>query len=384
MGLFTANRLNNVTTPDQVQVTATTFPFTPQNFSALGVNIDNTNFTYVTRAQAMTIPSLARAHGIIAGTIATLPLEQYDANDVETPQVPQLIKQPDPSVPRANTIGALVSDLFFYGAAYLQVLEVDATNRPVRARRMDPLRVTYNTNPQGTLIVSYSLDANMLPNNGVNSLIVFNSLDPDGILLRGGRTIKTAIELEAASYRMASEPVPTMILTNDGMNLDPDQKQNLMSAFRQARRDRSTAYVEGPIKLETVGFDSAQMQLVEARQYQCGNEIARLCGIPAWYVNAESTSATYSNVSATRRELLDFGLRPYVSILEDRLSMDDVTRPGFKIRFDLDDFLRGNPAEQVALAVELKNAGIITNDEARDLVDLAPSTILGVTQNEQA
>jgi HK97 family phage portal protein len=384
MGLFTANRLNNVTTPNPIEITATTFPFTPQNFSALGAPIDNINFTYVTRAQAMTIPSLARAHGIIAGTIATLPIEQYDANDIETPQIPQLIKQPDPSVPRANTIGALVSDLFFYGVGYLQILEVDATNRPVRARRMDPLRVTYNTNPQGTLIVSYSLDATLLPNNGVNSLIVFNSLDPDGILLRGGRTIKTAIELEAASYRMASEPVPTMILTNDGMNLDPEQKQNLMSAFRQARRDRSTAYVEGPIKLETVGFDSAQMQLVEARQYQCGNEIARLCGIPAWYVNAESTSATYSNITSTRRELLDFGLRPYVSIIEDRLSMDDITRPGFKIRFDLDDFLRGNPAEQVALAVELKNAGIITNDEARDLVDLAPSTTLGVTEVEQA
>jgi HK97 family phage portal protein len=136
--------------------------------------------------------------------------------------------------------------------------------------------------------------------------------------------------------------------------------------------------------MDVVGFDSAQMQLVEARQYQCGAEIARLMGIPAWYVNAESASATYSNVTAERRALLDFGLRQYITVIEDRMSMNDVTPPNRHVRFDLDDFLRGNPDEQTALAVDLLGAGIINVDEARDLVDYAPSTPMGVTQNEQA
>ena len=136
--------------------------------------------------------------------------------------------------------------------------------------------------------------------------------------------------------------------------------------------------------MDVVGFDSAQMQLVEARQYQCGNEIARLMGIPAWYVNAENASATYSNVTATRRELLDFGLRNYLVVIEDRLSMSDVTPPNRRVRFDLDDFLRGNPDEQTALAVDLLGAGIIDVNEARDLVDYAPSTPMGVTNNDNA
>lgn len=381
MGLFTANRIRENL---PVTVEANVTPYTPANFYALGVPVDTTNFTYVTKSQALTIPALARAHNIIAGTIGSLPINEYDDMDREVDKPRNLVTQPDPAVTRANTISSLVSDLIFYGAAYALIMEVDALGYPVHIRRIDPLRITFNTNELGTLVVSYNLDTQTLPNQGVNSLIVFNSMDPDGVLMRGGRTIKTAIELEAASFRMAQEPVPTMILTNDGYNLDAEQKTDLLAAFKRARRDRATAYVEGPIKMDVVGFDSAQMQLVEARQYQCGNEIARLMGIPAWYVNAESASATYSNVTAERRSLLDFGLRQHLCILEDRLSMNDVTPPNRKVRFDLDDFLRGNPDEQVALAVDLFSNGIIDVNEARDLVDYAPSTPMGATQNEQA
>jgi HK97 family phage portal protein len=380
VGLFNASRIKQ--NADTVE--ANVVPYTPANFYALGVPVDSTNFTYVTKMQALTIPALARAHNIIAGTIGSLPLQEMDSLDREIDKPRVLVTQPDPAIPRANTISSLVSDLIFYGAAYAIIMETDGLGYPVHIRRVDPLRITFNTNDLGTLVVSYNMDSVTLPNQGINSLIVFNSMDAEGVLARGGRTIKTAIELESASFRMAQEPVPTMILTNDGYNLDAEQKTDLLAAFKRARRDRATAYVEGPIKMDVVGFDSAQMQLVEARQYQCGAEIARLMGIPAWYVNAESASATYSNVTAERRALLDFGLRQYIVIIEDRLSMNDVTPPNRTVEFDLDDFLRGNPDEQVALAVDLLGAGIIEVDEARDLVDYAPSTPMRGPSSEQA
>jgi HK97 family phage portal protein len=170
---------------------------------------------------------------------------------------------------------------------------------------------------------------------------------------------------------MAQEPVPQMVLRNEGMNLPADQKEQLLTAFKSARRTRSTAYVEGPINLEVVGLDSAQMQLTEARAYTA-SEIARVMNIPAWYINAESASSTYSNVSAERRSLLDFSLRPYLDSLESRLSMDDITPRGQYVEVEMDDFLRGNPTERVDVIVKLLDAGIISIDEARALEDLAP------------
>jgi hypothetical protein len=344
--------------------------------------IDGIGFTYVTREQAMSVPAVARARNIICGTIGSLPLEEYNAQDISIKNR-VVIDQPDPAVPRANTIGWLVDDLLFHGIGYLQVMDVSpADGRPYRLRRVNPVRVTPNISADQTLVISYNLDGQLLPNNGLGSLIVFNGMD-EGVLVRAGRTIKTAMELEQAAYRMASEPVPQMVLNNEGMNLDSNQISNLLASFKQARRDRSTAYTEGPIKLTTLGFDSAQMQLTEGRAHSNG-EIARLMGIPAIYVGAETNSMTYSNVTSERRSLVDFSLRPYLDIIESRLSMDDVTPRGQQVRFDMDDFLRGNPAEQVDIAVKLLAGGIITVDEARDLVDLAPSTTLGAPANDTA
>lgn len=380
MGLLNAWRVNTQNPSNYVpDVTASVFPYTPLNYGSVVLPVDGIGFTYVTREQAMSVPAVARARNIICGTIGSLPLQEYNSQHVEIPSR-QVIKQPDVAVPRANTISWLVDDLLFQGYGYLQVMETGPDTRPTRLRRINPVRITYNLNRDGTLIVSYNLDGTLLPNNGVGSLIVFNGMD-EGVLVRAGRTIKTAIELEAAAYRMAAEPVPQMVLNNEGMNLDSNQIGNLLASFKQARRDRSTAYTEGPIKLTTLGFDSAQMQLTEGRSHSNG-EIARLMGIPALYVGAETNSMTYSNVTSERRNLVDFSLRAFLDIIESRLSMDDVTPVGQHVRFDLDDFLRGNPDEQVDIAVKLLAGGIITVDEARELVDLAPSSSLGVPDND--
>jgi HK97 family phage portal protein len=319
----------------------------------------------------MTVPAVARARNIIAGTIATLPLSTYqEMTEAELPSRP-VIKQPDPALPRNITLAWTLDDLLFYGVAYWQILTTSAEDgRVTSARRIDPTRVTMRTDPNTQNIESWTVDGQLIPFNGIGSLIVFWGLD-EGVLARAGRTIKTAIELEAAALRMAQEPVPQMVLRNEGMNLPEDQKESLLSAFKTARRTRSTAYVEGPINLDIVGFDSAQLQLVEARAYTA-SEIARAVGIPAWYINAESATSTYSNVSAERRSLLDFSLRNLISVVEGRLSQDDITPRGQYVEFELDDFLRGNPTERVDTLVKLLDAGIISIDEARAMEDLSP------------
>ena len=369
MGLLSAFRLQNTLAqlPD-IPVTAAVGNTIEPYLNHLGFG-DTTG--YVTRQQAMTVPAVARARNIIAGTVASLPLSTYvEATEAEIPNRP-FIKQFDPSITRANTLTWLVDDLMFYGVGYMQILATSLEDgRVTQARRIDPLRVSMRTDQTTQVIQAWLVDGREVPFNGVSSLIVFWGAD-EGILNRAGRTIKTAVELESASLRMAQEPAPQMILRNEGMNLPADQKESLLAAFRNARRTRSTAYIEGALSLDMVGFDSAQLQLVEARQHAAA-EIARVCNIPAWYINAESASSTYSNVSAERRSLIDFSLRPILDAIESRLSQDDITPRGQYVEFELDDFLRGNPAERVDVIVKMLEAGIINIDEARAMEDLAP------------
>ena len=372
MGLFNALRINSaISSLPEISVTAATTNYLTPNPMAYGFSPDAAAFQYVTRREAMTVPAIARARNIIASTIGSLPLQTYLENtESEIPNRP-VIKQPDPALTRENTLTWTVDDLLFYGVAYWQILGTSMEDsRVTQARRIDPMRVSMKTDQTGQNIIGYAIDGIDVPNQGIKSLIVFWGPD-EGLLARAGRTVKTAVELESAALRMAQEPVPQMILRNEGMNLPADQKDSLLRAFKNARATRSTAYVEGPITLDVVGFDSAQLQLVEARGYTA-SEIARAVGIPAWYINAESATSTYSNVSAERRSLVDFSLRPYLSTIESRLSMDDVTPRGQYVEFELDDFLRGNPTERVDVIIKLLESGIIDISEARQMEDLAP------------
>lgn len=368
MGLLSAFRLQNQleTLPSLSVTAAVSNTIEPYASNAIFPHLYG-----VTRADAMTVPAIARARNIICGTIATLPLSTYqESTEAELPNRP-FIKQFDPAMTRQNTLTWLLDDILFYGVGYLQVMATTMEDgRVSQARRIDPQRVTMRTDQTTQVIQAWQVDNRDVPFNGVNSLIVFWGPD-EGLLSRAGRTIRTAIELESAALRMAQEPVPQMVLRNEGMNLPEDQKESLLSAFRNARRTRATAYVEGPINLEVVGYDSAQLQLVEARAYTA-SEIARCVGIPAWYLNAESASSTYSNVSAERRSLVDFSLRNFYSVVEARLSQDDITPRGQYVEFELDDFLRGNPTERVDTIVKLLDAGIINVDEARAMEDLSP------------
>ena len=355
-------------------------PITPQVVTAAEVNYstagsgwwwDATNLP-VSRAEAMSVPAIARARNIMCGTVGTLGLERYsDMSGKHLSSIP-LYYQPDPASPRSVTYTWLADSLLFYGVAFAQVLETYAEdNRPSRFRWIDPQRVTPQYNSNNTMIVGYQLDGSILPTTGVGSLIAFQGTD-EGLLNRAGRTIRTAIELEKAANRAAAEPMPTTVLQSTGIDLPGSQITELLTRWKAARRERSTAYLSSGLKMEAIGFDPKSQQLVEARQF-IASEIARACSIPAWYLNAETASMTYSNTEQERRTLIDFSIMPLLlKPIEDRLSMMDVSPRAVSVRFDLEDFFRGSAMERLDITAKLLELGLITPEQAMEREDLSP------------
>lgn len=326
----------------------------------------------VSRAEAMSVPAVARARNIMCGTVGALPLERYsDMTGKHLTAVP-LQYQPDPASPRSVTYSWLADSLLFYGTAFAQVLEIYADDRrPSRIRWVDPMRVTPEYSDNASMIIGYLLDGSRVPATGVGSLICFQGTD-EGLLNRAGRTIRTAIELEKAANRAAAEPLPTTVLQSTGMDLPPERITDLLTKWKQARQTRSTAYLYSGLKMEAVGFSSRDTQLVEARQH-IASEIARACSIPAWYLNAESASMTYSNVTAERRSLIDFSIMPLLlKPIEDRMSMPDLAPRAVSVRFDLEEFLRGSALERLEVTRIMLELGLITTEEAMKREDLSP------------
>jgi HK97 family phage portal protein len=332
----------------------------------------------VNRDAAMTVPAIARARNVIAGTIASLPIHVYDLAGTRLPE-PLWVRQPDPLTPRPVTLAWTVEDLIFHGVAYWQVIDVFAEDgRPRHFRRIHPGRVSFHLDEKGLTVTEYQVDGVRVPMRGLSSLVVFPGMD-EGILRRGGRTIKAAVELERAALRYAEEPMPSVILRNEGVDLPDDQVDSLLARWKQSRTQRSTAYLSSSITAEAMGFSPEQLQLVAGREY-LATELARLMSIPPRYVGASSgDSMTYSNTTQQRRDLVDFSLRPWLEAIEERLSMDDVTTRGTAVAFSLDDFLRSEPMERAQFLTAMVTAGIYTVDEARayeQLADRAPGAPL--------
>jgi len=345
-----------------------TFPDKPLSVWAPG--FDGVTSTFVTRREALSVPACSRGRNVIVGTAASLELHvkrKFDDSRVEP--TPTIISQPDKNMPTAVVYGMTAENLLFHGVAYWQIKEIDpATGRPSQIRWIDAPRVSQVLDSTGEIVIGYQLEAQRLPDNGIGSLIQFTGIDPDGILNRGGRTLRTAAALERAVFNYAETPTPSVVLKAN-VPMDSNKATAILNAWKQARQTKGTAFLSDNVDMQSVGFNAADLQLTEAREY-LAKEIARLMNIPAYYLDAATNSMTYSNVTAERRALLDFSLRPLLTAIEQRLSMDDVTVSTQYVEYDLDDFLRGNPLERADVYSKLIPLGVLTVDEAREEEDL--------------
>ena len=330
--------------------------------------------TNTTRQLAMSVPSVARARNIICGTIGSLPLTTFNRITGQYVDPHRVINQPDPRVAGFVIYNWLAEDIWLYGAGYGQVLEMYSSTDGGRVRawtRVSPDRVTVDTDFLNTEITGYKVDGKSVPLQGVGSIIRFDGPD-EGLLHRAGKTIAAAVYLENAAVNYAKEPAPTMVLKSNGTNLTAERISALLSAWKTARQSRSTAFLNADVNLEQFGFDPKSLQLAEGRQY-VALELARACGIPAYFLSAEATSMTYSNAVSERRSLVDFSLRPILKAIEERLSLPDFVPNPVMVRFALDDFLRGNALERAQVYEILNRIGAMSVEQIQREEDLIPN-----------
>jgi HK97 family phage portal protein len=362
-----------VQTAKPIKVSDVAAALTPVQISDSVYNILG-GATNTTRQLAMSVPSVARARNIICGTIGSLPLTTFNRITGQYVDPHRVINQPDPRVAGFVIYNWLAEDIWLYGAGYGQVLEMYSSTDGGRVRawtRVSPDRVTVDTDFLNTEITGYKVDGKSVPLQGVGSIIRFDGPD-EGLLHRAGKTIAAAVYLENAAVNYAKEPAPTMVLKSNGTNLTAERISALLSAWKTARQSRSTAFLNADVNLEQFGFDPKSLQLAEGRQY-VALELARACGIPAYFLSAEATSMTYSNAVSERRSLVDFSLRPILKAIEERLSLPDFVPNPVMVRFALDDFLRGNALERAQVYEILNRIGAMSVEQIQREEDLIPN-----------
>ena len=377
MGILQRLKLVDDTVTPSPKISAQYGP--PVMDATYGVNYWNNGSSYgyndvaIDLNSAMQVPSVAKCRNLICGIVAGIPLELYKKSTGEELGSPVWLDQPDYRQPRSVTISYTVQSLLFYQVAYWEVTDVYALDgRPSRFAWVQNDRVTVKLNKYNTEVDYYMVNNERRPDNGVGSIVTFQSLNP-GVLVSGARTIRAALDIERAASVAAATPIPSGHIKNSGADLPEPVVQGLLAAWKSARASRSTAYLTSTLDYIPTQFSPKDMMYTDAIQ-SASTQIARLMNVPAYMLSADANaSMTYQNILDARKEFFAYTLAPFVCAIEDRLSMNDITANGNMVRFAVNEtFLRVDATERLATIEKLLSLNLITLDQAREMEDLSP------------
>jgi hypothetical protein len=321
----------------------------------------------ISKAEALRCPPVKRARDLIAGAIGQFPLHVLDpAGRPADTFRPNLFEQPEEGIAPSITWTRVVEDMLLCERAWLERIAVGWHGRIVTSRRLDAETVTvqpeYKQTPYGT--------AKVWP--AVEGLIRIDS--PNGGLLDCSPAIRACILLERAVLNGANgmPPIDYFTPADDSDPLEDDEEVTaILDQWAENRRTRRTAYVPASLKYNVAGWDPEKLQLAEART-QAILEIARITGIDAEELSVSTTSRTYANTQDRRRVRVEDVLGPYMTAIESRLSMDDVTPHGYTVRFDSSAYLRLDDDLAATSDASLIAAKVLTPNEARAKRGLQP------------
>lgn len=333
----------------------------------------------MSRELCMSIPTAANCVALVKNTVAQLPVGKSRGAERLSPGA--LLTKPDPSSTWAAQIERTAEDLLLHGRATWVILAWDgeATERnprgfPVRARYVPAEQVTQHLSDDWGAydrVTHYTVGATDLAPDRVIHFDAGHS----GVLTYGAKSLRAAVELEAAAARFATVDLPVGVLKNEGAQLGPDEALALVETFTEARRRNSIAFLQG-VEFETSPIDAAGLQLVEARA-TAAVEISRLFSVPVSMVSASPTGGAsamlYANLATQFAAFIRQAVAPVIIAIEAALSDDAVTAHGQAVTLDTQSFLRSDPTASMEFVTGLLAGEVISPDEARSFLGIPPS-----------
>jgi Phage portal protein len=320
----------------------------------------------ISREQAIQVPAVKRVRDLVAGTLGALQPRMIDLGSRTVPS--ELLDQPEENRARSITMTDLFEDMLFEKHAWWRIVDVGSNGYPSKVVRLEPRSVTVRE--EGRVYVNsrtgmpQGLHWDFVPDS---ELIRFDSPN-DPLLVAGAAAIRQALLLGRAASRYAEHPMPLGFFTPKEPGMGPGDKteiDNMLDHFEEQRRRRAWAYMED-LDAQTLSWSPEQMALTAQRDYAV-LEISRLGGVDPEELGVSTTTRTYANAEQRRLDLIDFTLIAYVTAVEDRLKMADVTPPGQRAVYDYSGFLRSDTLSRLQAYKAGVEVGVYTPDRIAEI-----------------
>lgn len=349
---------------------------------SLTADLGFTRAALVAQDIALSIPAVRKAVHVIAGTIGTFTLAAWQGETrlPDTDGRVAFLTQPDPRRTLQWILTRTVQDIIWRDRAVWRITDRTLYNTTRGVERLHPHRYDIIEHPRDPdTITSIIIDGDETSPDHP-TLVVFDGAGLGGLRRHGFDLLTLYGELQAAAGRYAVAPHPHAILKNHGADLTDDEIETLLQSWETARARRSVGYLNDVVDYEANGWSAKELQLTEAREH-AALEVARIFGLPAKSLDAKSGDAmTYSTTVEWRKEEVK-ALRPWMTVIDQTLSMDDRTgRPsgllvphGITVRLDTADYLRDDAKTRMDTWNAALERGVLTPEEVRAAEPLARS-----------
>lgn len=177
---------------------------------------------------------------------------------------------------------------------------------------------------------------------------------------------------EAAGRQFANGAMIGGVVTSDD-DLPPEEglaiKQDLNARVKGVANAGDIAFVNRRLTFHPWTMTAEDAQFIESRAFQV-EEVARIFGVPKVLLAQDGASTWGSGIAELNRGLAKYTLMAYTSRIEEVFS-DLLPAPQF-VEFDYKGLLQGSPADEMDLLIKQKDAGILSVDEIREILNLAP------------
>lgn len=293
----------------------------------------------ITREQALTIPGVSRARGVLISLVCDVPLVAAKrAPDVvlltRAPSQPAwLTTSPGWAGPFQRMLLSL-DDHIFYGETLWGVTrgEAPAGIRPILNAWHIPYE-DWSIDPAGRICVRDE-DGQQIPADADEVLYI--PAAHDGLLATASRTFRGAVDLERSWISRARNPIPALDLhETEETNLEEDERQEIVDAWAAARTDPNGAIASTPWNIDARVLGTVDAQLFVEGRNAVRLDIANFFQLPAALIDATTATAslTYTTQESAESSVGGMSIPYWARPFEDRLSQDDVVPHGTAVRF---------------------------------------------------
>jgi hypothetical protein len=308
----------------------------------------------VSREEALSVAAVQRGRNELC-SIGTIPLRLYRGVEV---QDSPLFRQFDLDVPNVVHMAMTIEDLALERIAWWRVTGRDFDGFPMSVCRVEPGRVVLKR-PTGAPLPGDDrwvwvrhCDGPGYDQVPASDMKRFDSPNP-GILKSNAMAVRVMRRLDALIGSYAENPSLREYFTDgdnpDVDNMREDEIEPWLAEYAAMRQQRPfVGWVPSTVKRVEGGVPSPKDLTLADLRTSVMIDLANGLGVDPEDIGVSTTSRTYQNEDARRRDKINRMYAPYMSAITDRLSMGDVTRRGYTVRFDLNDYLKPDPAGRIA------------------------------------